>query len=131
MGHSFECSFVYGATDKNERGIMLTKLENIGTTVTGPWLVMGDFNCITNLNERIGQKPRLHEIEPLRSCMASYNIHDMKSIGRFFTWSNKQRGKARVLSKIDRVLGNPAWECSFPIAEVCFLLEGTLTTLRC
>ena len=53
---SFVCSFVYGATDKNERGIMLTDLANIGTTVIGPWLVMGNFNYIANLNERIGKK---------------------------------------------------------------------------
>ena len=47
--------FFYGATDKNDWGIMLAELENIGTTVTGPWLVMGDFNCIANLNERVGK----------------------------------------------------------------------------
>ncbi|XP_057520770.1 uncharacterized protein LOC130801030 [Amaranthus tricolor] len=124
VGDSFDCSFLYGATDKNERGIMLTELENTGTTVTKPWIVMWDFNCIANLNERIEQKPCLHEIEPFRRCMASCDIHVMKSTGSFFTWSNKQRGEAKVLSKIDRVLGNPAWECSFPTAEVCFLLEG-------
>ena len=47
-------SFVNGATHKNERGIMLTEHENIGALVTGPWIVMGDFNSIANLNERIG-----------------------------------------------------------------------------
>ncbi|XP_057530832.1 uncharacterized protein LOC130809184 [Amaranthus tricolor] len=109
VGDNFNCSFVYGATDKKERGIMLTELENIGTTVTGPWIVMGDFNYIANLNERIGQKSRLHEIEPLRRCMVNCDIHDMKSTGRFFTWSNKQRGNARVLSKINRELENSAW----------------------
>ena len=56
--------------------------------------------------------------------MANYDIHDMKSTERFFTWSNTQRGDARVLSKIDRMLGNPAWENSFPTTEVCFLPEG-------
>ena len=65
VGDSFDCSFVYGATDKNESDIMITELENIGTIVTGPLIVMGNFDCIANLNERIGQKPHLHEIEPL------------------------------------------------------------------
>ena len=106
---SFTCSFVYGATDKKERSIMLSKLETIGATVIGLWIVLGDFNYIANLNERIGQKSRLHEIEPLRRCMVNCDIHDMKSTGRFFTWSNKQRGNARVLSKINRELENSAW----------------------
>ncbi|XP_057543248.1 uncharacterized protein LOC130821478 [Amaranthus tricolor] len=51
---SFDCSFVYGATDKNDKGIMLTELENIDTTVTRPWIVIGDFNYKSNLNKRIG-----------------------------------------------------------------------------
>ena len=85
VGDSFACSFVYGATDKNERGIMLTELETIGATVTRPWIVMGDFNYIANLNERVGQKPHLHKIEPLRRCMENYEIHDLKSTERFFT----------------------------------------------
>jgi hypothetical protein len=51
-------------------------------------------------------------------------VHDLKSIGRFFTWTNKQEGYARVLSKIDRVLGNHSWESTFLIAEVVFLPEG-------
>ena len=103
---------------------MVTELETIGATATGPWIVMGDFNCIANLNERIGQKTRLHEIEPLRSRMGNCDIHNLKSRGRLFTWSNKQRGDTRVLSKIDRVMGNPARKSSFPTTEVCFLPEG-------
>ena len=64
---------------------MVTELETIGATATGPWIVMGDFNCIANLNERVGQKPHLHKIEPLRRCMENYEIHDLKSTERFFT----------------------------------------------
>ena len=121
VGDTLDCSFVYGATDKNERGIMLTSLETIGATVTGRWIVVGDFNCIANLNDRVGQKPRLHEIDPLRRCMAKCDIHDLKSTVRFFTWSNKRRRDARILSKFDRVMGNHAWENSFTTSEVCIL----------
>ena len=67
---------------------------------------MGDFNCIANINERIGQRPRSHEIAPLRRCMEVCEIRDLKSTGRFFTWTNKQEGLARVFSKIDRVSVN-------------------------
>ena len=64
---------------------MLSDLETIGAMMTDPWLVMGDFNCIANLNERIGQKPRLHKIKPLRNCMGNYGIHDLKNTRRFYT----------------------------------------------
>ena len=103
---------------------MLSELETIGATLTGPWIVLRDFNCIANLKKRIGQKSCLNEIEPLRQCMGNCEIYDLKSTRRFFTWSNKKRGEARVLSKIDRVMGNPVWESLFPTTEVYFLSEG-------
>ena len=56
--------------------------------------------------------------------MVSYGIHDIKFSGRFFTWTNKQAGTNRVLSKIDRVLGNNLWDDTYPMAEVLFLPEG-------
>ena len=58
-------------------------------------------------------------------------IRDLKSTGRFFTWTNKQENTARVLSKFDRVMGNDSWESIFPMAEDVFFLEGTLIILRC
>lgn len=51
-------------------------------------------------------------------------IHDLKSAGRFFTWTNKQNGTARVLSKIDRVMDNHLWDTTFPNSEAIFLPEG-------
>lgn len=66
---------------------------------------MGDFNCTANFDERRGQPVRLHEIHPLRDYLMDYGVHDLHYNGRFFTWTNKQVGDKRVMSKIDRVLG--------------------------
>ena len=38
---------------------------------------------------------------------------------------NKRSGEAHVFSKIDRVLGNQAWEDAFTTMEVSFLTEGS------
>ena len=56
--------------------------------------------------------------------MEMCGLYDLKSNGRFFTWNNKQAGKSRVMSKIDRVLGNLQWEEAFPNVEVTFHPEG-------
>lgn len=74
-----------------------------------PWIVLGDFNCIAHFNERTGRAIKLKEILPLRSYMDFCDLQDMKSSGRFFTWSNKRAGEERILSKIDRVLCNDLW----------------------
>ena len=91
VGQIFHCSFVYGASDKKGREDLFAQLESVKMHIDGPWLIMGDFNCIVDLNERIGQRPRNHEVEPLRRCMETCEIHDLKSTGRFFTWTNKHR----------------------------------------
>lgn len=71
VGEKFHCSFVYGASDKKGRKELFDHLGCIKQHVTVPWLVMGDFNCIANIEERMGQRPRHHELEPLRNCMAN------------------------------------------------------------
>ena len=120
----FSCSFVYGASDKKGREDLFNQLEGLKLHIIGPWLIMEDFNCIANINERIGQRPRNHEMVPLRRCMEVCEIHDLKSTRRFFTWTNKQEDPASVLRKIDRVLSNHSWESTFPTAEAIFLPEG-------
>ena len=121
LGDPFLCSFVYAYLHKKEQIQLLSSLEHVALTVKGPWIAMGDFNCIANLNEKIGQVVRMIEILPLRNCMATCGLHDMKSNGRFYAWNNKQTGIRRVFSKVDRTLCNDLWEDQFPTAEVSFL----------
>lgn len=39
-------------------------------SITSPWIILGDFNCVANLNELKGSLVRLTEVQPLRDCMA-------------------------------------------------------------
>ena len=89
-GDKFSSSFVYGASGKKGREYLFTQLESIKNNIVGPWLRKGDFNCIANINERIGQRPHSSELDPLRSCMETCEVHDLKRTRRFFTWTNKQ-----------------------------------------
>ena len=124
IGESFLCSFVYGDSSATIRTDLFQQL--LSFDIDGPWVVMGDFNCLTGLDECTGHAVRLQEIIPLYSCIDSCGLHDLRFNGCFFTWSNKRSGEARVFSKNDRVLGNQAWEDGFPTTEVTFLLEGSL-----
>ena len=68
-GPNFSCIFIYGSSFKHERTSKFQQLENLATQCSGPWIILGDFNCITNFNEQIGQPVKLSKIAPLRSCM--------------------------------------------------------------
>ena len=122
-GSSFLCTFVYGAMGKNTRLELLNHLEDIGHQICKLWIILGDFNYIANLNERIGTTHKLTEIIPPRQCMETCGLYNLKSNDRFFNWNNKQAGKSRVMSKTDRFLGNHQWEEAFPNVEVTFHSE--------
>ena len=96
IGDPFFCSFIYGANDKNMRLQLFSQLDMLSKDIDKAWVVLGDFNCLANLDERIEQTVRLQEVLPLRSCMQTCGLKDMKYSGRFFTWNNKQCGEKRV-----------------------------------
>ena len=121
---SFFCTSVYGSNDRNIRAELFLELKEEAKKVAIPWVVLGDFNSLANLNERKGHVVRTQKVFPLRSCMQSCNVYDMKFSGRFYTWTNKERDERRVLSKIDRVLCNEEWETSYPGVEAVFLPKG-------
>ncbi|GAV73925.1 hypothetical protein CFOL_v3_17408 [Cephalotus follicularis] len=46
-------------------------------------------------------------------CLKAMEVDDIRSVGRFFTWSNKRAGNFAVNKKLDRVLGNWEWHKHF------------------
>ena len=89
VGFSFLCTFVYAASTKKDKADLFRSLGVMVMGVTRPWLILGDFNCTAHLNERIGARVRLSEVQVLRNCMMSCDVQDIKFNGRFYTWTNK------------------------------------------
>ncbi|KAL2943893.1 LINE-1 retrotransposable element ORF2 protein [Bienertia sinuspersici] len=85
---------------------------------------MGDFNCVMNIEERIGNAVRQREMEPMRRCISECELQDIPYSGHFYTWSNKQATEDRVWSKLDRVMANQIWLEKFQSANAVFLTEG-------
>lgn len=62
----------------------------------GAWIVLGDFNNVLNLGERIGSPVALEEVVLFRQCVRNCLLQDHPATGLFFTWSYKQEGENRV-----------------------------------
>lgn len=97
----------------------------IATGVCSPWLLMGDFNALSNMDDIIGATVRHGEIAPMLECLNHCKLYDVKTSRRHFTWNNKQEGNRRVFSRIDRALANAEWIDKYDMAEVVCLPEGT------
>ncbi|KAL2925388.1 Centromere protein I [Bienertia sinuspersici] len=105
----FFCSFIYAHNDGKLRESLWQDLINISSKQGGPWLLMGDFNCVIAMEERIGSIVRQREMESMRNCIGICNIQDIPYSGHFYTWSNKQMAEDRVWSKLDRIMANDEW----------------------
>ncbi|XP_062110994.1 uncharacterized protein LOC133822613 [Humulus lupulus] len=99
-------------------------LQELAVAITDPWLVIGDFNEIISLHERIGKKVTTKLSSKFMDCLTSCHLEDLKFSGCFYTWNNKQRAEEKIYSKIDRALVNSQWTDYFPNSEAVFLPEG-------
>ncbi|KAL2943499.1 putative glucan endo-1 3-beta-glucosidase eglC [Bienertia sinuspersici] len=126
--HPTPISNSFGVLDdemEDGRTPLWDNLREFSRVVGGdPWCVTGDFNAIMNKEDRQGAVVRWTEIQPMIECVNICGLEDMKSSGRFFTWSNKQEGAKRVLTKTDRALCNGGWCDMVPTAETLFLPEN-------
>ena len=75
-----------------------------------PWIVAGDFNAITNLEEKRGGIAQLGPSSSmLRGNIGSLNLIDVKPRSRIFTCNNRRSGKEAILERLDRFLVSYFW----------------------
>ena len=43
---SFHCTLIYVENDAKERKLLWRALEEVAMTMKGPWLAVGDYNCV-------------------------------------------------------------------------------------
>ncbi|XP_070033019.1 uncharacterized protein [Nicotiana tomentosiformis] len=65
--------------------------ESISQGCKLPWLFMGDFNSILNMEDRIGGSPvTMPEIRDFQQCVTTCGLIELPSKGSRYTWSDKQ-----------------------------------------
>ncbi|KAL2894555.1 DNA polymerase epsilon catalytic subunit B [Bienertia sinuspersici] len=71
-------------------------LKDINVRQAGPWIIMGDMNCVINMEERIGSNVRQSEMALARHYFEVCGLLDIPYGGQYFTWSNKQMAEDRA-----------------------------------
>ncbi|XP_026399660.1 uncharacterized protein LOC113295545 [Papaver somniferum] len=81
-----------------------------------PWLSIGDYNCVLRGEEKKGgAEPRASVINEFSDWIDDNGHFEANALGCNFTWSNRQAGSKRILSKLDRaswdqpMVGSPAY----------------------
>ncbi|XP_074313879.1 uncharacterized protein LOC141649078 [Silene latifolia] len=127
----FWVTFVYGFNKIAERRNLWRDLRTFSSMVDDAWIIGGDFNNVLYSNDRLGSEITLAEVKPFLDCTHDCKITDLKAVGSFFTWNNKQEVATRVYSRIDRTFINDEWLEAFPDAYAHFMTEGTFDHCPC
>ncbi|XP_074314069.1 uncharacterized protein LOC141649273 [Silene latifolia] len=127
----FFCSMVYAFNDTTERKTLWTDLNNLASSISSPWIVCGDFNCVLSPSERLGGQTSEEEMEDFQACIDNCALIDSPAIGSFYTWNNKQVPSSRVYSRLDRALVNQEWLQIRPDSFAHFYNEGLFDHTPC
>jgi hypothetical protein len=122
------------------------KLQNISQSMSGSWMIAGDFNDIASQEEKKGGAPASARkcnnfLDNINKC----KLMDTGSVGTKFTWRGPLvQGHDRIFERLDRAMCNDEWRIMFPEAivkvltriefsdhhPIIILLQGTQTTRR-
>ncbi|XP_074298266.1 uncharacterized protein LOC141629107 [Silene latifolia] len=115
---------VYAFNEDNAREDLWYNHRRLPTLIQGPWVVGGDFNCMSKTYERLGGTVTSSEAEPFQQCIEDCNLSDMQAIGAFYTWNSEQPPETRIYSRLDRMFINHEWFIHFSEYYANYLSEG-------
>ncbi|XP_011081385.1 uncharacterized protein LOC105164430 [Sesamum indicum] len=85
---------------------MWEKLSDLGQSLSMPWLIMGDFNCVKSPEEKqLGVAPTWYELKDFVDCCTALGLLDAPTTGCYYTWYSNNESNP-VWCKLDQVLYN-------------------------
>ena len=84
-----------------------------------PWVVLGDFNEISQSDEKLrGPERDAGQMKDFRECLSSCGLFDLGFVGQRFTWCNGREGEKRTKLRLDRMVASESWVQRFSEASV-------------
>ena len=110
---------VYGPCKSSKKRNFWRMIENMVLSFSGPWVIIGDLNCIKRMDEKKGGRSTSGSSDNcLKDFMSNIGAIDLGFTGPSFTWSNRREGLANIKERLDQCLCNQEWQLIFPRAGV-------------
>nr|XP_020185877.1 uncharacterized protein LOC109771591 [Aegilops tauschii subsp. strangulata] len=109
---SFRITNVYAPSDHAFTADFVEDLMSVAAGITGPWLVLGDFNLIRFPHEKNNDRFDASRAAVFNSLVNSLALHELALSDRLFTWTNRR--DPPTLARLDRVFFDHAWDVAFP-----------------
>ncbi|KAJ4842907.1 hypothetical protein Tsubulata_023831 [Turnera subulata] len=113
-GNSWHITFVYGEPRRNHRGNFVRALKELRRQNDDPWVLMGDFNLLGDVDEKSGGRPvKWIQCRLMQELLNDCELMDLGFNGQGFTWTNRA-----IKERLDRTVANSAWRTLFDKAQV-------------
>lgn len=93
-------------------------MRELANSIRDPWLLIGDFNAITNSNESSGSGGLLNRRFRFAEWINELGLIDLGFVGSKYTWARGNYAHTRTSRRLDRALSNMEWRISYPEAAV-------------
>lgn len=123
----FTCdiTFVYGKNTIAERRNLWEQIRQIHNNMQEAWLVIGDFNSVLTVDDRInGQPVQQAELMDFQRFIADTGLGQLNRKSCQWSWCNKREAKHMIYSNIDWAFGNAFWLTRYSSLEAIFEKPG-------
>lgn len=112
------CTCVYASPNPTLRLPFWNYLSHLSQTITGPWMLIGDFNETILPSDQRGGIYNHFRATLFSNFMSHNNLLDLTTTGGKFTWHRNHNGLRILSKKLDRAIANIKCRLSFPEAFV-------------
>lgn len=115
-------SFVYGSPTTHLRRKLWEDMKLQNFHISGPWIVLGDFNCVLSANEVSNNHSfSYNNASSFAKWVFEEELLDLGFSGQTFTWMCGANPQSTKGARLDRALCNMEWRDRFPEATVMHL----------
>ncbi|XP_060195138.1 uncharacterized protein LOC132624361 [Lycium barbarum] len=132
-------TLIYASTERANKITQWDELYDMAYTINSPWIIGGDFNVILDKAEKYrggdfnvildkaekyrGLPVNFPEVEDFAHCLNICQVADLGFSGSIYTWWNGRSDEACIFKRLDKCLGNQAFQDTFPNFEVEYLIK--------
>ncbi|KAK4733755.1 hypothetical protein R3W88_008016 [Solanum pinnatisectum] len=118
MPERFMAYFIYAKCKEHMRRPLWDRLLHFANRDI-PWCTIGDFNVITNTEEKTSGIPyNMNKSLEFISVIEACGLIDLGYTGLPFTWCNQRAAQARVWKRLDRAMVNDKWLEVMPLTTI-------------
>lgn len=115
---AYYLSTIYTHNQITKRKVLWYAIEEHSKNIKGPWIIIGDFNNVLKINDRIrGKEVHNKECVDLESMMQTIGLTEHDTRGSPYTWSNKHTTGV-IYSRIGRAICNIVRFLKYPDSDL-------------